>query len=52
MEELHFGSQTPPPYENWFGYDYPSVIYVPASAYQNYYNAWNGYDWWSMVQTE
>ena len=52
MEELHFGSQTPPPYENWFEYDYPSVIYVPASAYQNYYNAWNGYSWWSKVLTE
>lgn len=57
LEEIHFQGQTPPQTmsSRWlYGYSGSESlkIYVPASAYQNYYNAWNGYDWWSKVQTE
>ena len=57
LEGIHFQGQTPPSTngDSWlYGYSGSESlkIYVPASAYQNYYNAWNGYDWWSMVQTE
>ena len=57
LEGIHFQGQTPPSTngDRWlYGYSGSESlkIYVPASAYQNYYNAWNGYDWWSKVLTE
>ena len=58
LEEIHFQGQTPPAQINnaglWMYSPYPEglKIYVPASSYQNYYDAWNSRGWWSKVQTE
>ena len=59
IEEVHFQTTTGFPrrgfYSSWLGEEdvNPSLkIYVPASAYEEYYNKWNAASWWSKVQTE
>lgn len=59
IEEVHFQTTSGFPrrgfYSSWLGEEdvNPSLkIYVPASAYEEYYNKWNAASWWSKVLTE
>ena len=59
IEEVHFQTTSGFPrrgfYSSWLGEEdvNPALkIYVPASAYEEYYNKWNAASWWSKVLTE
>ncbi|MCR4910556.1 MAG: leucine-rich repeat protein [Bacteroidales bacterium] len=59
IEEVHFQTTSGFPrrgfYSSWLGEEdvNPSLkIYVPASAYEEYYKKWNAASWWSKVLTE